>query len=81
MAQLLVRNLDTTLIDRLKKRASEEGVSAEEAHRQILREALLPTREKPSLVEFLLSSDRVLPADVDLDLSRSDEFEARDIGI
>ena len=40
MAQLLVRNLDEELVRDLKKRAGEHGVSVEEEHRRILREAL-----------------------------------------
>lgn len=40
MAQLLVRNLDNELVCHLKKRAGEHGVSVEEEHRRILREAL-----------------------------------------
>ncbi len=40
MAQLLVRNLDPALVRDLKKRAGEHGVSVEEEHRRILREAI-----------------------------------------
>ncbi len=40
MAQLLVRNLENDLVRHLKKRAGEHGVSVEEEHRRILREAL-----------------------------------------
>jgi len=40
MAQLLVRGLDDDLVRRLKVRAAENGVSAEQEHRRILREAL-----------------------------------------
>ena len=41
MAQLLVRNLDDELVRNLKRRAGEHGISVEEEHRRILREALL----------------------------------------
>lgn len=41
MAQLLVRNLDDELVRHLKRRAGEHGVSVEEEHRRILRDALL----------------------------------------
>ncbi len=41
MAQLLVRNLDDELVRHLKRRAGDHGVSVEEEHRRILREALL----------------------------------------
>lgn len=41
MAQLIVRNLDKTVVMRLRRRAAEQGVSVEEAHRRLLREVLL----------------------------------------
>ena len=40
MAQLIVRNLDDRIAERLRKKAAESGISMEEAHRQILRQAL-----------------------------------------
>lgn len=40
MAQLLVRNISDALVKRLKVRAAERGVSAEEEHRRILADAL-----------------------------------------
>jgi len=40
MAQLLVRNLEGELVRHLKKRAGEHGISVEEEHRRILRDAL-----------------------------------------
>ncbi len=56
MAQLIVRNLDETLVLKLKRRAGEHGVSAEEEHRRILRQTLegTPAGEKPSFKEFLM---------------------------
>ncbi|MCX6866408.1 MAG: DNA-binding protein [Verrucomicrobia bacterium] len=39
MAQLLVRNLENEIVRHLKQRAGEHGVSVEEEHRRILREA------------------------------------------
>jgi len=42
MAQLIVRNLDADLVRRLKRRAAANGRSAEEEHRQILRQVLRP---------------------------------------
>jgi plasmid stability protein len=42
LAQLIVRNLDPDLVQRLKKRAASHGRSAEEEHRQLLRAALRP---------------------------------------
>jgi plasmid stability protein len=40
MAALTVRNVEEELVLALKRRAVEEGVSAEELHRRILRRAL-----------------------------------------
>lgn len=40
MAQLVVRNLDESTVRALKERAAQNGRSAEEEHRDILRRAL-----------------------------------------
>ena len=81
MAQLLVRNLEDTLIRKLKRRAAAHGVSAEEEHRRILHEVLSrPAEEKPTLIEFLLGPESEISPDVELDLSRSREIETRDPG-
>ena len=42
MAQLIVRNLDDDLVQRLKLRAAANGRSTEEEHRQLLRQVLRP---------------------------------------
>lgn len=55
MPQLIVRNLEEVVVRRLKKRAGEHGVSMEEEHRRILREALAPKRKEISFKEFLMS--------------------------
>ena len=58
MAQLVVRNLEADLIHLLKQRAAEQGVSAEEEHRRILRRALLgPEEEFPDLKSLLIMPD------------------------
>lgn len=41
MAQLIVRNLEEEVVRLLRLRAGQEGVSVEEAHRRLLRSALL----------------------------------------
>lgn len=78
MAQLVVRDLETELVQRLKERAVEHGVSAEEEHRRILRQALNePEDEFPDLKALLLAIPaggedadferlRELPREVDL---------------
>ncbi|MFQ3224475.1 MAG: plasmid stability protein [Lentimonas sp.] len=79
MSQLLVRKVDPQTIRKLKARASAHGVSTEEEHRRILREALSrPSNGKPSLIEFL-STTEVAP-EVELDLTRSRDIEERDTG-
>jgi plasmid stability protein len=55
MPQLLVRNVDAKVVRELKARAGRNGVSTEEEHRRILREALLKTPgEKLSFKEYLM---------------------------
>ncbi len=79
MPQLLVRDIPQNLVQKLKRRAAQHGVSAEEEHRRILRDALATNRgEDPTLIEFLLDSE-VSPK-VDLPLARSRDPESRDIG-
>lgn len=54
MAQLLVRNIEDALARELKLRAARHGRSAEEEHRQILRDALAQADAPISLKELLL---------------------------
>jgi antitoxin FitA len=54
MAQLLVRDLEDAVVQALKKKAAAEGTSVEEAHRRILRGALLCRKPKKDFKEFLL---------------------------
>jgi antitoxin FitA len=53
MAQLIVRNLDEGLVQELRERAARHGRSAEEEHRQILKEVLRPERPRVSLKELI----------------------------
>ena len=55
VAQLIVRNLDDDLVQRLKRRAAANGRSTEEEHRQLLRQALRPE----GLAEALLAMPSV----------------------
>ena len=73
VAQLIVRNVDNDLVQRLKERAAKHGRSAEEEHRQLLRMALRSEgviarlRDMPDLgvdADFGRSPD--LPLDVEL---------------
>lgn len=54
MAQLIVRQIEEKVVRKLKQQAGEHGVSMEEEHRRILRQALLgQPRKKASFKEYL----------------------------
>ena len=55
MAQLLVRNLEEAVVERLREEAARERISVEEAHRRVLRRVLLPGlgEKKLDFKEFL----------------------------
>jgi plasmid stability protein len=56
MSQLVVRNIEVALVRKLKQRAVEHGVSAEEEHRRILKRALAERDEDfPDLKSLLLA--------------------------
>ncbi|HSH40351.1 MAG TPA: hypothetical protein VK993_16375 [Chthoniobacterales bacterium] len=62
MPQILIRQLDETIIRKLRAKAAKEGVSAEEEARRILRRSLVGDVPEMPLLEFL----RTMP-DVDDD--------------
>lgn len=55
MSQLIVRNLEEKVVRKLRLRAAADGVSMEEEHRRILREALLGRTSPGTLVDYLLA--------------------------
>jgi len=59
MAQLLVRDIEGSVVRELKIRAARHGHSAEEEHRRILREALSHSGSPTSLKELLLQMPEV----------------------
>ena len=60
MPQLIVRDIEEKVVRRLKERAGKHGVSMEEEHRRVLREALFPRpKRRASFKEFLLSMPNV----------------------
>lgn len=75
MANLIVRNLDTHIVDALRQRAVRHGRSAEAEHRAILEEALLRPRRKP-LTEVLASIPNV---GEDADFERVEEQDRLDV--
>ena len=58
MAQLMVRNLDEALVQALKRRAAKHNRSAEQEHREILKQALLGPKRR-ALAEVLLEMPNV----------------------
>jgi len=80
MNQLLVRNLEAPVVRRLRTRARMNGVSVEEEHRRILREACLTPAPRTSLIDFLRNAANAAAPDAELDLSRSRERETRETG-
>lgn len=59
MGQLLVRNLDARIVRALRERAARNGRSAEQEHREILRDALLGERPRRTLKQALLGMPNV----------------------
>jgi antitoxin FitA len=60
MPQLIVRQVEEKVVKKLKARAGLHGVSMEEEHRRILRDALLgKAASRPSFKEFLLTMPKV----------------------
>jgi plasmid stability protein len=57
MPQLLVRHIEPAVLRKLRNRAAVQGVSVEEAHRRILRAALIGLQPGPKgdFIEYLRS--------------------------
>ena len=79
MSQLLIRKVDPCTVQQLKARANAHGVSMEKEHRRILHEVLSRPGTKPSLIEYL-STTEVAPQ-VELQITRSTEINKRDTGL
>jgi antitoxin FitA len=58
MSQLVVRNIEPEIVEALRQRAAAANISAEEQHRQLLREALAPTK-KLTFIEALMMMPNV----------------------
>ena len=68
------------MIRRLRARARQHGVSVEEEHRRILREACVSSGTRPNLIDFLRDNRNAAAPDVELDLARSRQNKSRDTG-
>lgn len=57
MSQLLVRGLEPIIVKKLRGSAAAQGVSVEEAHRRLLRSALIGDGANPpkNFIEYLRS--------------------------
>jgi antitoxin FitA len=75
MANLIVRNIDESIVKALKKRASLHGVSAEAEHRKILEQVLLQPKRK-SFAEVLM---QIPDAGNDSDFERVEDDKANDV--
>ena len=75
MSQLIVRQIEEKVVRKLKQQAGAHGVSMEEEHRRILREALVgPSKKKRSFKEFLLAMPNV---GKDQDFERGPQIDRR----
>jgi len=59
MPQILIRKLELAVIRKLRARAADEGVSAEEEARRILRKSLLSDAPTMPLLDFLRTMPEV----------------------
>lgn len=75
MANLVVRNIDDSVVKALKARAGLAGTSAEAEHRKILEGALLKTKRR-SLTEVLKSIPSV---GEDFDFERKQDGESANV--
>jgi uncharacterized protein YcgL (UPF0745 family) len=73
MPQLIVRQIEEKVVRKLKERAGQHGISMEEEHRRILREALLEkSKKKLSFKDYLLQMPNV---GEDKDFERGPQIE------
>lgn len=72
MPQLLVRGIEPAVVKELRSSAAAQGVSVEEAHRRLLRSALVGNRpdRRRNFVEYL----RAVPQGNDMEFSRATDL-------
>jgi plasmid stability protein len=71
MPQLVVRQIDENVVEKLKQRAGEHGVSMEEEHRRILRESLLGKPKRRKTIKHALLAMPNVGQDADFERVRS----------
>jgi plasmid stability protein len=69
MPQLLVRDIESAVVKKLRSSAAAQGISVEEAHRRVLRSALLGDKHSPqrNIIEYI----RSIPPSDDIDFPRN----------
>ncbi len=72
MSQLLVRDIEPAVVARLRRSAAAQGVSMEEAHRRLLRAALLGNQPDPQ--ENFLAYLRAIPPGKIIDFPRASDL-------
>ena len=75
MPQLLVRDLESAVVKKLRRRAAAQGVSVEEAHRQLLRRALVAEHAGPQ--ENFLAYLRAIPPGAQIEFPRAKDRPRR----
>ena len=72
MPQLLVRDIESAVVKKLRSRAAAQGVSVEEAHRRLLRSALVGNKPGPqrNFIEYL----RSIPHGAEVEFPRSGDL-------
>jgi plasmid stability protein len=71
MSQLLVRDLEPAIVRKLRSQAAALGVSVEEAHRRLLRAALLG--DTPGPKDNFIAYLRSAPTGDDIEFPRSQD--------
>lgn len=80
MAELRLRDVEPTIVARLRQRADEHRRSVEEEHRAILRDVLLVGEQQPSTMNFEAYLRRMPDVGTDADFSRI-EGSIRDVNL
>jgi plasmid stability protein len=75
MPQLLVRDIEPAIVKKLRRLAAAQGISTEEAHRQLLRSAL--TGDHPGPQEDFLAYLREIPGGDRIDFPRAKDRPRR----
>jgi plasmid stability protein len=72
MAQLLVRDIELSIVKKLRSSAAAQGISVEEAHRRLLRSALVGKQPAPgrNFIEYL----RKVPQGKAIEFPRSSDL-------